>query len=126
MHILLGGAFPKRHRANCGVIAIIRKVPILGCHSRLLTHHSGGDHGGGEGLRQGFPSPAGCREELLDPPDLATATVAACSMFHGNEIRPLGFSRQGDFIGERALLEVGPAGLTMGWRGQGLGRAPLW
>jgi hypothetical protein len=32
VHILLGGAFPKRHRANCGVIAIIRKVPILGRH----------------------------------------------------------------------------------------------
>jgi hypothetical protein len=25
-------AFPKRHRANCGVIAIIRKVLILGRH----------------------------------------------------------------------------------------------
>jgi hypothetical protein len=33
MHILLGGAFPKRHRANCGVIAVIRKVPILGRHN---------------------------------------------------------------------------------------------
>jgi hypothetical protein len=32
VHILLGGAFPKRHRANCGVFAIIRKVPILGHH----------------------------------------------------------------------------------------------
>jgi hypothetical protein len=32
VHILLGGAFPKRHRANCGVIAVIRKVPILGRH----------------------------------------------------------------------------------------------
>jgi hypothetical protein len=32
VHILLGGAFPRRHRANCGVIAIIRKVPILGRH----------------------------------------------------------------------------------------------
>jgi hypothetical protein len=32
VHILLGGAFPKRHRANCGVFAIIRKVPILGRH----------------------------------------------------------------------------------------------
>jgi hypothetical protein len=30
VHILLGGAFPKRHRANCGVFAIIRKVPIFG------------------------------------------------------------------------------------------------
>jgi hypothetical protein len=45
-------------------------------------------------------------------------------MFCGKEIRPLGFSRRGDFIGERASSEVGPAGLTMGWRGQGLGRAP--
>jgi hypothetical protein len=32
VHILLGGAFPKRHRANCGVITVIRKVPILGRH----------------------------------------------------------------------------------------------
>jgi hypothetical protein len=29
-HILLGDAFPKRHRANYGVIVVIRKVPILG------------------------------------------------------------------------------------------------
>jgi hypothetical protein len=36
MHILLGGAFPKRHRANCGVIAVIRKVPVLGRHTSLL------------------------------------------------------------------------------------------
>jgi hypothetical protein len=28
----LGGAFPKRHHVDCGVIAIICKVPILGCH----------------------------------------------------------------------------------------------
>jgi hypothetical protein len=74
---------------------------------RLLTHHSRGDHVGVEGLRQGFPSPAGCREELLDPPDLATA--AACSVFRGKEIRPPGFSRRGELIGQR---------------GQGLGRAP--
>jgi hypothetical protein len=58
---------------------------------RLLTHHSGGDHGGGEVLRQGFSSPAGCWEELLDPPDLATMTAATCSMFHGKVICPLGF-----------------------------------
>jgi hypothetical protein len=29
-------AFPKRHRANCGVIAIIHKVPILG-HHKLVS-----------------------------------------------------------------------------------------
>jgi hypothetical protein len=36
VHEALGGAFPKRHRANCGVIAMIRKVPILGCHKLAL------------------------------------------------------------------------------------------
>jgi hypothetical protein len=30
-----------------------------------------------------IPSQAGCREELLDPPNLGTMTAAACSMFHG-------------------------------------------
>jgi hypothetical protein len=54
---------------------------------KLLTaapraYHSGGWHGDKEGLRWWFPSPAGCREELLDPTDLGTA-AAACSMFRG-------------------------------------------
>jgi hypothetical protein len=30
MHELLGGAFPKRHHVDCGLIAIICKVPVLG------------------------------------------------------------------------------------------------
>jgi hypothetical protein len=38
VHILLGGAFPKRLHANCGVIAVIRKVPILGRHIGELVH----------------------------------------------------------------------------------------
>jgi hypothetical protein len=62
----------------------------------------------------------------MDPPDLAMGTVAACSRFRGKEIRSLGFSRRGELIGERASSEVGPAGLTMGQCGQGLGHAPLW
>jgi hypothetical protein len=45
-------------------------------------------------------------------------------MFHGKAICPLGFSRRGELIGKRASSEVGPAGLTMGRRGQGLGRTP--
>jgi hypothetical protein len=53
-------------------------------------------------------------------------TAAACSMFLGKAIRPLGFSRRGDFISEGATLGGGPGGLTMGGRGQGLGRTPLW
>jgi hypothetical protein len=42
------------------------------------------------------PSPAGCREELLDPPDLVSMTAAACSMFFGKEFGPLGFTRRGE------------------------------
>jgi hypothetical protein len=47
-------------------------------------------------------------------------------MFREKEICPLGFSRRGDFIGEGASSGSGPGGLTMGGRGQGLGRALLW
>jgi hypothetical protein len=46
-------------------------------------------------------------------------------MFLGKVIHPLGFSRRGVFIGEGASSGGGPGGLTMGGRGQGLGRAPL-
>jgi hypothetical protein len=53
-------------------------------------------------------------------------TVAACSMFLGKAICPLGFSCRGDFIGEWATSGGGPGALTMGRRGQGLGRTPLW
>jgi hypothetical protein len=92
---------------------------------RLLTHYSGGDHDGGEGLRQGFPSPAGCREELQDPPDLASMTAAACSMFRRKVIRPLGFSHRGEYIGGRAASGGGPGGLTPWWCGPGVGCATL-
>jgi hypothetical protein len=32
VHEALGGAFPKRHHVDCGLIAMICKVPILGHH----------------------------------------------------------------------------------------------
>jgi hypothetical protein len=46
-------------------------------------------------------------------------------MFRGKAIHPLGFSRRGEFIGERATSGGGPAGLTPWWRGPGAGRATL-
>jgi hypothetical protein len=49
----------------------------------LLTHHSGGRHGDEEGHRWWFPSLTGCREELLDPPDLGSMMAAAYSTFRG-------------------------------------------
>jgi hypothetical protein len=107
-----------------------RRRPSSYCYGpvvqgRLLTHHSEGDHGNEEGFRQGFPSPAGCREELLDPPDLASMMAAACSRFRGKLIGGLGFSRRGEYIGGRAASGGGPRGLTPWWHGQGLGRAAL-
>jgi hypothetical protein len=36
VHEALGGAFPKRHHVDCGVIAIICKVPVLGHHSIII------------------------------------------------------------------------------------------
>jgi hypothetical protein len=50
--------------------------------------------------------------------------VAACSMFRGKAIRPLDFSRRGNFIGEGAASGGGPGGLTTGGCSQGLGHAP--
>jgi hypothetical protein len=55
-----------------------------------------------------IPSPTGCWEELLDPPDLASTTAAACSMFSGKLIGPLGFSPRGEYIGGRAMSGGGP------------------
>jgi hypothetical protein len=49
--------------------------------------------------------------------------AAACSMSREKVIRPLGFSRRGEYIGERAASEGGPAGLTPWWRGPEVGRA---
>jgi hypothetical protein len=74
-------------------------------------------------LRQG----AG-REELLDPPDLASMKAAACSRFHGKLIGPLGFSRRGEYIGGRAASGGGPGGSPPGGAGQGfwLRRPRVW
>jgi hypothetical protein len=58
-------------------------------------------------------------------------TAAACSMFLGKAIRPLGFSHRGDFIGEGAVSGVGPGALTMvgatrGWAAPPYGVAGRW
>jgi hypothetical protein len=52
--------------------------------------------------------------------------VAAYSMFRGNLIGALGFSRLGEYIGGRAASRGGPGGPTTWWRGQGLARATPW
>jgi hypothetical protein len=61
----------------------------------------------------------------MDPPDLASTTVAACSIFSRKEFGPLGFSRRGEYIGRRVMSGGGPGGHTPWWRGPGLGRATI-
>jgi hypothetical protein len=39
---MLGGAFPKRHHVDCGVIAIICKVSVLGRYNPLLHQQKSG------------------------------------------------------------------------------------
>jgi hypothetical protein len=46
-------------------------------------------------------------------------------MFRGKEISPLGFSRRGELIGERAALEGGLGRLTPWWCRPSLGRTTL-
>jgi hypothetical protein len=59
--------------SNPGILHIVQ--------GRLLTHRAGGKHGDEDDLRWRFTSPAGCREELLDPPDLGSTTAVDHDMF---------------------------------------------
>jgi hypothetical protein len=47
-------------------------------------------------------------------------------VFSGKVIGCLGFSRRGVFIGEGAVSKVDQVGLTIGRRGQAMGRAHWW
>jgi hypothetical protein len=73
-----------------------------------------------------IPLSGRCREELLDHLDLASMMAVACSMFSRKLIGSLGFSRRGEYIGERAALGGGSGGPTTWWREPGVGRATLW
>jgi hypothetical protein len=44
----------------------------------------------------------------------------------GGVIGPLGFSRQREFIGGRAMSKGGPGAHNTWWRDQGMARATLW
>jgi hypothetical protein len=68
----------------------------------------------------------GCREELLDPPNLASMTAAACSMFGGKLIGAFRFSRRGEYIGGREASGSGSGANTCPWRDLGVARAMGW
>jgi hypothetical protein len=66
------------------------------------------------------------REELLNPPNLASMTTAACSMFRGKLIGLFRFSHRGEYIGGRAASGSGPGAHTCPWRGLGVARTMGW
>jgi hypothetical protein len=79
-----------------------------------------GDGSGGASLsKQG----AGTETSVSQNFSLMAAVLRNCSVKTSID---LGFSIGRLLIGEGASSEVDQGGLTMGGRGQGLGRAPLW
>jgi hypothetical protein len=75
---------------------------------------------------EALPHPGRVPKQRLMSPEIRRRQRQSCGTVLGKMPILLGFSRRGDFIDKRASSEVGPAGLTMGQRGQGLGCAPLW
>jgi hypothetical protein len=73
-----------------------------------------------------LPRPGRVPEQRLLSPEICLQQRRHCGTVLGKTQIDLGFSIPRLYIGKRALSEVGPGGLTMGGRGQGLGRAPLW
>jgi hypothetical protein len=73
-----------------------------------------------------FPVPTGCRNRDFCPSKFVGGSGGAAELFL--KILPilLGFSVERLLIGEGASSVVDQGGLSIGGRGQGLGRAPLW
>jgi hypothetical protein len=75
--------------------------------------------GGDSPLRQGARRASGPSRSRVDD-------GGGSRCVSGKLIGGLGFSRRGVFIGEGAASEVDQVALTIGRRGQGLGRASWW
>jgi hypothetical protein len=65
-------------------------------------------------------------EQRFLSPEICLRRWRRCGTVLGKTPILLGFSVGRLLIGEGASSGGGPGGLTMGGRGQGLGRAPLW
>jgi hypothetical protein len=72
-----------------------------------------------------LPRPSRVPEQRLLSPKIRRQRQRSCGTLSGNLPIVLGFSIPRLLIGEGASLGVDQGGLTMGGRGQGLGRAPL-
>jgi hypothetical protein len=71
-----------------------------------------------------LPRPGRVPEQRLLSPEICLRRRRRCGTVLRKTPIVLGFSVGRLFIGGEASSEVGPGGLTMGGRGQGLGRAP--
>jgi hypothetical protein len=65
-------------------------------------------------------------EQRLLSPEIHRRRRRSCGTLSGKLPVDLGFSVRRLLIGEGVSSEVDQGDLTMGGRGQGLGRAPLW
>jgi hypothetical protein len=65
-------------------------------------------------------------EQRLLSPELCLRWRRRCRTFCGRRLVDLGFFRQREYIGGRAMSEGGPGAHTTWWRGQRVTRATLW
>jgi hypothetical protein len=72
-----------------------------------------------------IPCPGRVSEQRLLSPKIGLQWQRRCGTFCGSVPIPLGFSRQREFIGGRAMLGGTPGAHTTWWHGQGA-RATLW
>jgi hypothetical protein len=73
-----------------------------------------------------LPYPGRVPEQRLLSPEIRRRQRRSCGTLSRNLPIDLGFSILRLYIGEEAASEGGPPGLTMWWRGPGLGRATIW
>jgi hypothetical protein len=73
-----------------------------------------------------LPRPGKVPEHRLLSPEIYRWRRRSCTTLSQISPADLGFSVPRLFIDEKAASEVGQGGLTIGGRGQGLGRAPWW
>jgi hypothetical protein len=73
-----------------------------------------------------LPHPGKVPEQRLLSPEIRRWRRRSCRTLSRKSPIDLGFFVPRLVIGEKAASEVGPGGLTIGGRGQGLGHAPWW
>ena len=95
----------------------------------LLTNHHGVEVEAVESMEMApgvNPRPGRVPEQELLTPETCLRWRRSCGTLSGIWLIDLGFSRQEDYIGERAARGGGRVGLTTWWRHPPPGRAGTW